>query len=84
MYSTVRIAVDERKGLAIPRGALLHLGEYKVVFVQIGESDGYVRFERLPVDVDERESSTWLEVKHGLDMGQQVVVSGAEILSQRL
>ena len=84
MYSTVRIAVDEKKGLAIPRAALLHLGEYKVVFVEVGESDGYVRFERLPIDVDERESSAWLEVKHGLDAGQRVVVSGGEFLSQRL
>jgi cobalt-zinc-cadmium efflux system membrane fusion protein len=84
MYSTVRIAVDERKGLAIPRTALLHLGEYKVVFVQAGESDGYVRFERLPVDVDERETSGWLEVNHGLDAGQRVVVSGGELLSQKL
>jgi cobalt-zinc-cadmium efflux system membrane fusion protein len=84
MYSTVRIAVDEKKGLAIPRSALLHLGEYKVVFARVGESDGYVRFERLPVDVDERESSTWIEVKHGLDPGKPVVVSGGEFLSQRL
>ena len=36
------------------------------------------------VDVDEGESSPWLEVKHGLDMGQKVVVSGAILLSQKL
>jgi membrane fusion protein, heavy metal efflux system len=84
MYSTVHISVDERKGLAMPRSALLRLGEYKVVFVSVGEADGYERFERLPVDVDERESSAWLEVKHGLDSGQRVVVSGGEFLSQRL
>jgi cobalt-zinc-cadmium efflux system membrane fusion protein len=84
MYSTVRIAVDEKKGLAIPRSALLHLGEYKVVFIQVGEADGYERFERVPVDVDERESRAFLEVKHGLDVGQKVVVAGAELLSQRL
>jgi cobalt-zinc-cadmium efflux system membrane fusion protein len=84
MYSTVRISVDERKALAIPRTALMHLGEYKVIFLQAGESGGYVRFERVPIDVDERDSSPWLEVKHGLDPGQRVVVAGAELLSQRL
>jgi cobalt-zinc-cadmium efflux system membrane fusion protein len=84
MYSTVSIAVDQKKALAIPRGALVRLGEYKVVFVQKGEADGHVSFERVPVDVDEREPSPWLEVKHGLDPGQRVVVSGVALLSQRL
>jgi cobalt-zinc-cadmium efflux system membrane fusion protein len=84
MYATVRIAVDQRKALAIPRSAVLRLGEYRVAFIQIGESEGRVGFERVPVDVDERESSPWLEVKHGLDAGQKVVVSGAAILSQKL
>jgi hypothetical protein len=55
-----------------------------VVFVQIGESEGRVRFERIPVDVDEGESSEWLEVKHGLVPGQKVVTSGAILLSQKL
>jgi membrane fusion protein, heavy metal efflux system len=83
MYATVRIAVDQRKGLAVPRGALLRLGEYKMVFVQIGEADGDVRYERLPVDIVDGEGQ-WLEVTHGLDAGQQVVVSGATALSQKL
>ncbi len=83
MYATVRVAVDEKKALAIPRGAVVRLGEYKLVFVQLGEFDGHVSFERLPVDVDERESN-WIEVKHGLEAGQKVVVSGATVLSQKL
>jgi cobalt-zinc-cadmium efflux system membrane fusion protein len=84
MYATVRVSVDERKALAIPRAALLRLGDYRVVFVQLGESSGHVAFERLPVDVDEHESSPWLEVKHGLEAGQKVVVAGAQALSQKL
>jgi membrane fusion protein, heavy metal efflux system len=84
MYATVQISVDQTRALAIPRGALLRLGEYKVVFVQVGEGDGRVRFERVPVDVDEGESSQWLEVKHGLTAGQKVVTSGAILLSQKL
>ncbi len=84
MYATVQISVDQKKALAIPRNALLRLGEYKVVFVETGQSDGHVKFVRLPVDVDEGESSPWLEVKHGLEAGQKVVVNGAILLSQKL
>jgi len=84
MYATVQISVDQKRALAIPRNALLRLGETTVVFVEVGESDGRVRFERLPVDVDEGESSQWLEVRHGLQPGQKVVVSGAILLSQKL
>jgi cobalt-zinc-cadmium efflux system membrane fusion protein len=84
MYATVQISVDQKKALAIPRNALLRLGEYKVVFIKLGESDGHVAFERLPVDVDEGESSPWLEVKHGLEPGQSIVVNGAILLSQKL
>jgi membrane fusion protein, heavy metal efflux system len=84
MYATVQISVDQKRALAIPRGALLRLGEYKVVFVQVGDSNGYAKFARLPVDVDEGESSPWLEVKHGLERGQRVVTSGAILLSQKL
>jgi cobalt-zinc-cadmium efflux system membrane fusion protein len=84
MYVTVQISVEQKKALAIPRNALLRLGEYKVVFVQVGEDGGLLKFERVPVDVDEGESSQWLEVRHGLEVGQRVVVSGAILLSQKL
>jgi RND family efflux transporter MFP subunit len=84
MYATVQISVDQKRALAIPRSALLRLGEYKVVFIQVGEEPGKVRFQRMPVDVDEGESSQWLEVKHGLEPGQKVVVNGAILLSQKL
>jgi membrane fusion protein, heavy metal efflux system len=84
MYSTVRIAVDQKKALAIPREAVVRLGEYRVVFVQLDDKDGHARFERLPVDLDEREGSPWIAVKHGLDAGQKVVVAGSTYLSQRL
>jgi cobalt-zinc-cadmium efflux system membrane fusion protein len=84
MYSTVQISVDQKRALAIPRNALLRLGEYKVVFTEVGSDSGHVRFQRVPVDVDEGESSQWLEVKHGLEVGQKVVVNGAILLSQKL
>jgi cobalt-zinc-cadmium efflux system membrane fusion protein len=84
MYATVQISVDQKRAVAIPRSALLRLGEYKVVFVEVGEGEGQLRFERVPIDVDEGESSPWLEVKHGLEVGQKIVVSGAILLSQKL
>jgi membrane fusion protein, heavy metal efflux system len=84
MYATMQISVDQKRALAIPRNALLRLGEYKVVFVQVGDDPGRVRFQRVPVDVDEGESSPWLEVKRGLESGQKVVVNGAILLSQKL
>jgi cobalt-zinc-cadmium efflux system membrane fusion protein len=84
MYATMQISVDQKRALAIPRNALLRLGEYKVVFVEVGDEPGRVRFRRVPVDVDEGEASPWLEVKHGLESGQKVVVNGAILLSQKL
>jgi cobalt-zinc-cadmium efflux system membrane fusion protein len=84
MYSTVQISVDQKRSLAIPRNSLLRLGEYKVVFIEVGADPGRVRFRRVPVDVDEGEGSQWLEVKHGLEVGQKVVINGAILLSQKL
>ena len=84
MYSTVQIAVDQRKAVAIPPGALKRMGEYRVVFLQVGEADGKVHFERVPIDVDERSTTGWLEVKHGLEAGQKLVVKGADAISQKL
>lgn len=89
MYATVQISVDREKALAIPRNALLRLGDDKVVFVELGAGDsgsttGHVRFQRVAVDVDEGESSPWLVVRKGLQAGQKLVVSGAILLSQKL
>jgi membrane fusion protein, heavy metal efflux system len=84
MYATIRMSVDRRHALAIPRSALLRLGEYKVVFAEVGRDDSRVRFARVPVDVDEGEASPWLEVKRGVETGQPIVVRGAILLSQRL
>ncbi len=82
MYGTVYIKVDQRKALAIPRSAILRLGDQRVVFVQTGEEGGKVKFERMPVDVDEYSSDNWLPIKHGLEKGQKVVTKGAVLLSE--
>ena len=83
MYGTVGIHVDQRKALAIPRSAILRLGDTRVVFVQTGTTpEGKLRFERMPVDVDEYGADAWLPVKHGLDKGMMVVTKGAVLLSE--
>ena len=84
MYATVAISVDQRKAVALPRSAIVRLGEYKVVFVQLGESAGRRQFERLPVDVDDGESGAYVEVKHGVELDQKVVINGGAALSQKL
>jgi multidrug efflux pump subunit AcrA (membrane-fusion protein) len=84
MYATVQISVDQKRALAIPRDALLRLGDSKIVFIETGEGDGLVKFKRMPVDVDEGESSQWLEVKKGLQTGQKIVTAGAILLAANL
>jgi len=84
MYATVQLSVDQKKAVAIPRNALMRLGDAKVVFVETSEDSALVKFRRVAVDVDEGESSPWLEVKHGLDAGQKIVTNGAILLAANL
>jgi cobalt-zinc-cadmium efflux system membrane fusion protein len=84
MYSTVQVSVDQRKAVAIPRSAIVRIGGYKVVFVEVGEEGGKTHYERMPVAVDESEQTSFVEVKHGVDAGQAVVVNGAAYLLQKL
>jgi cobalt-zinc-cadmium efflux system membrane fusion protein len=84
MFATVKVSVDVKKALAIPRSALLRLGEQTVVFVDRGQKEGKEHFERIPITVDEGEGSEWLTVDHGLDKGDRVVTGGAVLLSGML
>jgi len=84
MYATVQISVDQAKSLAIPRNALLRLGDEKVVFIEVGDVDGHVSFKKVDVDVDEGEASPFLVVKKGLQAGAKLVVNGSILLSQML
>lgn len=81
MYATVLIDIDQRKAMAIPRTALLRLGDQNVVFAQVGTTpDGQLKFERRPVAVDEEQGGDYLPVTHGLNDGDVVVVSGGILL----
>jgi cobalt-zinc-cadmium efflux system membrane fusion protein len=81
MYATVKISVDQRKALAIPRTAVLRMGEQTVVFVQVGTTPtGLLKFERRPVAVDEEEGGDYLPVTHGLQEGEKIATSGGILL----
>jgi cobalt-zinc-cadmium efflux system membrane fusion protein len=83
MYANVAIRVDGRRAVAIPRSAIVRMGEYKVVFLQVGEADGRLHFERLPVDVSESKGGPYVVVKHGVEPGQKIVVNGAAVPSEK-
>ncbi|HEX4336944.1 MAG TPA: efflux RND transporter periplasmic adaptor subunit [Polyangiaceae bacterium] len=85
MFATVSISVDAKQAVAIPRSAVLRLGDQTVAFLDRGrDKDGRERFERAPVIVDEGVGSKWVPVAHGLDRGDRVVTSGAILLSGTL
>jgi cobalt-zinc-cadmium efflux system membrane fusion protein len=86
MFATMRVSVDRRRALAVPRSAVLRLGGYHFVFVQLDDVNGHARFARVPVDVDDQGllSDAWVVIKHGVEPGQKVVASGAEPLTQML
>jgi cobalt-zinc-cadmium efflux system membrane fusion protein len=82
MYATVSVSVAERRALAIPRSAMLRLGDQTVVFVETGSApNGLIRFERRPVAVDEDEGGDYLPVTHGLERAEKIVTSGAILLA---
>jgi cobalt-zinc-cadmium efflux system membrane fusion protein len=85
MYAQVDVAVDQKRELAIPRTSIVRMGDQTVVFAETGAApDGRVKYERVPVTVDEGEASQWLPVAHGIDAGTKIVTSGSILLSGML
>jgi cobalt-zinc-cadmium efflux system membrane fusion protein len=83
MYANVRIAASEsKKEVAVPRDAVVRMGEQNVVFVASGAAPGgRSRFERVPVVVDDTVPGAFVPVSHGLDKGAHVVAKGAPALA---
>jgi len=82
MYATVRISVPGRNTLAVPRTAIVKLGEQPVVFVEKEAHDGTFHFERTPVEVDDPGGPRALvRVEHGLETGMRVVTNGAQAIA---
>jgi cobalt-zinc-cadmium efflux system membrane fusion protein len=85
MYATAALAVDRQRTLALPRSAILHLGDQTMVFIDVGKApDGRLRFERRPVSVNEELGGEYLPVVRGISPGERVVTSGAILLSGML
>jgi membrane fusion protein, heavy metal efflux system len=82
MYATAALAVDQQRTLALPRSAILHLGDQTMVFIELGKAaDGRIRFERRPVSVNEELGGDYLPVVRGIAAGEKVVTSGSILLS---
>jgi cobalt-zinc-cadmium efflux system membrane fusion protein len=84
MYATVRVSVPREKSLAVPKDAVLHLGDQTVVFIQLPDKDNLKRFERRPVKLADDAGGDYLAVEHGLEPGEKVVVSGAILISNMI
>jgi cobalt-zinc-cadmium efflux system membrane fusion protein len=85
MYATVAISVAAPAVAALPRAALLRIGDQTVVFVETGNApDGRVRFTRRIVAVNEEEGTDYLPIVRGVNRGDHVVTSGAILLSGML
>ena len=85
MYATAALAVDRQRALALPRSAILHLGDQTMIFVELGKApDGRVRFERRPVSISEEMGGDYLPVIRGLTAGERIVTQGAVVLSGML
>jgi membrane fusion protein, heavy metal efflux system len=83
MFVTVRVQAEGQRRLAVPRKAVLRLGETQVVYVRLGRSpDGRWRFAQRPVVANDRGSGPFVSIEHGLARGEEVVVSGAIFLSR--
>ena len=85
MYATVSISVAAPSVAALPRASLLRIGDQTVVFVETGNApDGRVKFSRRIVAVNEEEGTDYLPIVRGVNRGDQVVTSGAILLSGML
>jgi len=74
--------VEEKRELAVPRSAIVRLGEQMAVYVDRGRApDGRQMFTKMPVKVDEAEGGKWVPILGGVDKGARVVVEGSLLLS---
>ncbi len=82
MYATARIETEGRLALAVPRSAVVRVGDQPVVYVATTAADGQTKYERRPVMVDEDQAGEWVPVLHGVAYGEQVVTTGTILLTE--
>jgi cobalt-zinc-cadmium efflux system membrane fusion protein len=81
MFATMKLSVDAKRAIAIPRSSVLRLGDQTVAFFDRGAKGNKRRFELLRVTVDEGEGSDWLTVKQDVNKGEAVVNKGDVIVT---
>ncbi len=82
MFAMVAVTVPGKNTLAVPRSAVLHLGEQTVGFVDVGAGpSGQHRYERRVLEVEESYSGDVIPVTRGVSAGENVVTSGTILLS---
>ncbi len=84
MYATLAVTVDTRPTVALPRSAVVRLGDVMVVYVSMGaRQDGRIRFERRRVSLPpEVPVDGLVPVLSGVEPGDIVVERGAILLSE--
>jgi len=81
MYGVASIAAPRRPTVAVPRDAVLRLGDETVVFVVAPPpAEGRVAFRRRQVRTDEQLSGDLVPVLSGLTAGERVATRGAIFL----
>jgi cobalt-zinc-cadmium efflux system membrane fusion protein len=81
MYATVFIDIGGPTQLAVPRTALLRIGDNMVVYTNIGQTPkGLLRFSRHQVVAQDEEPGDMVAVTAGLNPGEKVVTKGAVLL----
>lgn len=82
MFAQVSIQVGQTRALAIPRGAVVRIGNTTYAFVDRGTGpQGQHRFERRPISVNEHESGDLVPVQSGLQAGEKIVSQGSLLLA---
>jgi len=81
MYGVASIAAPVQQAVAVPREAVLRLGDETMVFVeQAPGADGQVPFERRRVVANEQLAGDWVPVLAGLRPGERVATRGSIFL----
>ena len=81
MYGALRIPTPSRKLLAVPREAVVRLGEENIVFVaDPPRRDGKLTFHRRLVQAEESVHGQLVPVTAGLEAGERVATTGAILL----
>ncbi|WP_158750373.1 efflux RND transporter periplasmic adaptor subunit [Acidobacterium sp. S8] len=77
MYATISVADLKRQAIVVPSTAVIRDGTKNYVFVSTPDH----KYARRDVELGETHEKT-VEVTHGLEDGEQVVATGAELLRQ--